>query len=216
MPGSRTSLWQEERPALDPFPLTAYEDAEWRLGKVHRDYHIEVDRHYYSVPYRLVGEAVEIRVTATLVEVFHDHARVASHPRLVRDTYHTLPEHMPPAHRAMTSDWNADHFQHRAARIGPETARLIRTILDQAVIPEQVFRRCQGILALAQKVPPTSLEQAATRALQAGALSYRAIKAFCVIEEGPVPHRPDPGAHENLRGSEYFGRPDTDRSTPVV
>ena len=208
LPGSRASLWQEERPALDPLPRTPYEEAEWRLGKVHRDYHIEVDRHYYSVPYRLVGESVEIRVTATLVECFHDHQRVATHPRLARDTYHTVPDHMPPAHRAMTADWNAPYFQRQADNIGPETARLIQTVLAQAVLPEQVFRRCQGILQLARSRPVAQMEQAAMRAVQAGALSYRAIKAFCTDAETPHSDRSTPGSHENLRGSDYFGPED--------
>ena len=217
LPGSRASLWQEERPALDPLPGTAYEDAEWRMAKVHRDYHIEVDRHYYSVPYRLVGQPVEIRVTATLVECFHDHQRVASHSRLLRDTYHTLPEHMPPAHRAMTLDWNAAYFQQRAAAIGPETARLFTAILDRAVVPEQVFRRCQGILQFARTIPPAQMEKAATRALQAEAFSYRAVKAFCRVTDDPIPDRSQPGAHENLRGSEYFGSLHSpERSSPSV
>ena len=214
LPGSRASLWQEERPILRPLPRVAYEEAEWRFATVHRDYHIEIDQRYYSVPYRLVGARVDVRVTASLVECFHDHVRVASHPRLTRDVFHTIPEHMPPAHRAMTLDWNAAYFQRRAADIGPETARLISTILARAVIPEQVFRRCQGILQLAQTVPPETWQTAATRAVETGALSYRAVKAFCATAPAASADRPHPGSHANLRGPDYFqGTPET---TPDV
>ncbi len=204
LPGSRASLWQEERPALRPLPIQAFDDESWRVAKVHPDYHIEVDHHYYSVPFRLVGERVDVRVTATLVECFHDHLRVASHPRLTRDVYHTVPEHMPPAHRAMTLDWNPDYFRQRAAAIGPDTARLIDMILDRAVVPEQVFRRCQGILALAQRLPVAQFEAVAQRAITAGSVSYRAVKAFCGDIADPTPERSSPGTHANVRGATYF------------
>ena len=105
------------------------------------------------------------RITATTIECFHDHQRVASHPRLIRDRWHTLPDPMPPAHRAMTEEWNPDYFQRRAAQIGPQTAALVTAIFARAVVPEQMFRRCQGILGLAHLYPPARLEQAATQAL---------------------------------------------------
>ncbi len=200
--GSRQSLWQEERPVLAPLPTEAYEDQEWRIATVHRDYHIEVDHHYYSVPYRLVGEQVDVRITVATVECFHDHQRVASHPRLIRDRWHTLPDHMPPAHRAMTEDWNPGYFQGRAAQIGPQTAALVAAIFARAVAPEQMFRRCQGILGLTHTYTPAQLEQAATQALRAGALSYRAVKAFC--EAAASPSVPTSPTHANVRGADYY------------
>ncbi len=200
--GSRQSLWQEERPVLAPLPTEAYEDQEWRIATVHRDYHIEVDHHYYSVPYRLVGEQVDVRITVATVECFHDHQRVASHPRLIRDRWHTLPDHMPPAHRAMTEDWNPGYFQGRAAQIGPQTAALVAAIFARAVVPEQMFRRCQGILGLTHTYTPARLEQAATQALRAGALSYRAVKAFC--EAAASPSVPTSPTHANVRGADYY------------
>ena len=204
--GSRRSWWeQEERAALAPLPAERFEDEAWRVATVHRDYHIEVDRRYYSVPYRLVGAKVDVRITATLVECFHDHVRVASHPRITTDHWHTLPEHMPPAHRAMTQDWNAESFQRRAGQIGPHTARLITTILDRAQIPEQFFRRCQGILGLARTYSPTVLEQAAQRALQAESFAVRAVHAYCeAVQHAAAAPRPTVPSHENVRGSAYY------------
>jgi len=66
MPGSRQSWFEEiERPALRPLPLARYEFATFSKAKVHIDYHIQVDYHYYSVPYQLVGETVEVLVEGT-------------------------------------------------------------------------------------------------------------------------------------------------------
>lgn len=104
----------------------------------------------------------------------------------------------------MTLDWNPDYFRQRAAAIGPDTARLIDMILDRAVVPEQVVRRCQGILALAQRLPVAQFEAVAQRAITAGSVSYRAVKAFCGDIADPTPERSSPGTHANVRGATYF------------
>ncbi|MCL4721113.1 MAG: hypothetical protein KJ041_03990, partial [Gammaproteobacteria bacterium] len=70
-----------ERDALRPLPMRAYEFGEWKKAKVHPDYHIEVGRAYYSVPYALIGERVDVRLTAHGVEVFHAGRLIAAHPR---------------------------------------------------------------------------------------------------------------------------------------
>ncbi len=215
LPGSRLSLGQEERPALAALPTVPYEYAEWRTATVHRDYHIDVNHFYYSVPYRLVGERVEVRITATMVECFHDHLRVASHPRLTRDRWHTLPEHMPPAHRAVTQGWDAAFFRQKAGQVGPHTAELIDTILTRAVIPQQVFRRCQGILALASQYSGAILETAAQRALTCDAFAYRVLKAFCEEAQKPAARKAGP-SHANVRGPGYYApsTPPEPRSAP--
>jgi len=80
--GSRASLYAAlDQPALQPLPAERYVMAEWKTVRVNIDYHIEVDRHYYSVPYALVGEQLEARFTAHTVEIFHRGKRVASHVR---------------------------------------------------------------------------------------------------------------------------------------
>ncbi|MBM4408329.1 MAG: IS21 family transposase, partial [Chloroflexi bacterium] len=82
LPGSRLELFEAlDRPALRPLPALAYEFATWRTARVNIDYHVEVDRHWYSVPYQLVGQHCDIRVSAGVVEVLHRGRRVASHRR---------------------------------------------------------------------------------------------------------------------------------------
>ena len=212
--GSRQSLWIQERAALAPLPATPFEDEAWRVAIVHRDYHVEVDRRYYSVPYALVGQSVEIRITTTTIECFHDHIRVASHPRQTRTTYHTIPEHMPPAHRAMTEHWNASYFHRQAEQVGPHTTALIDRWLRQAVIPEQAYRRCQGILGLVPRHSPAIVEQAAGRANETGIQSYRAVKAFCLAaSQADSPSSASRSNHENVRGAQYYAEPDSETVT---
>ena len=212
--GSRRTLWEEERRALAPLPATAYQYAEWRTATVHRDYHVEVDRRYYSVPYQLVGQRVDVRLSATTVECFQAGERVASHPRDPRVRWHTRPEHMPPHHRAVQQGWDPALFRRQAAAMGPHTHQLIDTILTRAVVPQQVFRRCQGILALAQRYSPEVLEMAAQRAVQAEAYSYGAVQAFCAAtaNDGVAPASRPP--HANVRGPQYFGEGTSAPSLP--
>jgi transposase len=208
LPGSRHSLWQEhERAALSPLPDTAFEDQNWRLAKVHPDYHVGVEQAYYSVPYTLVGAQVDVRITTTTVEVFQDGLRVASHPRQPAGHSSTVPAHMPPAHRAL-QDWTPETFQQRAHAIGPHLEALFMGWFSRARVPQQYFRRCQGVLDLVPRFGVLVVERAADRALQTGADSYRALQAFCQAESVAVaPSAPSPRSHDNVRGSDYYADP---------
>jgi transposase len=114
---SRRDLFLElDHPALKPLPAQAYEYAEWRLRRVSLDYHVDIDGHYYSVPYRLIRDQVEARLTARTVEIFHKGERVAAHLRGVgRGRHTTVPEHMPSAHRRH-AEWTIERIQRTAAR----------------------------------------------------------------------------------------------------
>ena len=71
---SRRQLFEEiERVALAPLPGVPFEYAEWKSAKVHPDYHVDVDKTFYSVPHRLIGRRVDVRLTCRAVEIFHDH-----------------------------------------------------------------------------------------------------------------------------------------------
>ena len=98
---SRAHLFETiDKPALAPLPAHRYEFAQWKKATVNIDYHVEVDRHYYSVPYQLRGKKLDVSMTATTIAVFHKNRRVASHPRSHRKYGHTtLTEHMPKAHQ---------------------------------------------------------------------------------------------------------------------
>ena len=130
LPGSRRSLFEQlDRPALRPLPTERYVFAEWKKARVNIDYHVEVDRHYYSVPHALVGREVDVRLTATTVECLYRSQRVASHVRSPLTGRHTTAdEHMPEKHRKI-GQWSPERFMRWASTIGPNTATLIETVL---------------------------------------------------------------------------------------
>jgi transposase len=212
LPGCRRELWETvERATLQPLPAEPYVLAELREARVGRDYHVHVDYSAYSVPYHLVGQVVQVRLTASTVECFADHQRVASHRRAARrGTWSTRPEHMPPHHRAVLKGWSSAYFLDQAALIGPQTHALMEAILAAAVIPEQQYTRCRGILRLAQEFTPAILEVAAQRAIHAEVNTVKAIKTLCMVvaAEPPVESGTLPG-HANTRGAAYCAGPRT-------
>jgi len=207
---SRRELFQTiDRPNALPLPLRAYEYAEWYKARVQLNYHIEVDRHYYSVPYQLLRERLDIRLTATTIEAFHKGKRVAAHARSYhKNGYTTLKEHMPPSHRYYT-EWNPARFIQWAGKTGESTARLVETILSTRPYPEQGYKACLGIINLTRDYEPGRVEAAAKRALQFKTCSYRSMKAILTTGLDRQPDREQPRLpgllpHQNIRGQEYY------------
>jgi transposase len=207
---SRRQLFEQvEQPALLPLPPEAYEYAEWQRCRAGLDYHVEVDRHFYSVPHHLTRRPLEARFTATTVEIFDAGKRVASHLRSpLRGRHTTVPEHMPSSHRRYLG-WTHERIQRDAEATGPATAALIEAILRTRRHPEQGFRSCVGILRLAKGYGSDRLEAACERALAIGAHSYTSLAS--ILKNGldrqapkePRDTSPLP-AHPNLRGAGYY------------
>ena len=204
--GSRASLFEElDRPALRPLPATPYEYAVWKQAKVSIDYHVEVERHYYSVPYGLVGVRVDVRASARTIEVFARGRRVASHLRSAAVGRHTTESaHMPESHRRHL-EWTPGRLVAWGEQTGPSTGALVAAILRSRPHPEQGFRSCLGIFRLGRRHGPARLEAACARALAAGALSYRSVDSILKggLERTPLPE-PAPvratRTHANVRG----------------
>jgi len=148
---SRNELFAKiDRPALKALPSTPFQYAEWKKCRVAPDYHVEIADHYYSVPFRLIRQEVEARITDRTVEILHKGARVASHARAhTRHRHTTVPGHMPSAHRRY-AEWSPARMKRDAARIGPATIALVEAIMAAKPHPEQGFRACLGILRLAR------------------------------------------------------------------
>jgi len=209
LPGSRQSLFEEvDRPALKPLPLTRYELSEWKRARVGIDYHVDVDRHYYSVPYRYARQEVDVRFTATTVEVFRKGERIASHPRSDLKGRHTTQEaHLAPAHQEVAG-WNAQRFLDWAAKVGPQTQAAIEQVLASRMHPQQGYRTALGILRLAKAHGEDRLEAACQRAMQIKAVTYRTIASLLkhgLERKAPTPIQATlPADHANVRGSEYY------------
>jgi transposase len=207
---SRRALFERlERPALQPLPARPYEFARWKPAKVNIDYHVEFDGRYYSVPHRLVREAVEVRATAHVVEVFHRGRRVASHAREYgRRRFITDPAHMPAAHRAHL-EWTPSKLIAWGRRIGPPVAELIETILTTRPHPEHGYRACLGLMRLVRRYGEERTSAACQRALATGGRSYSSVEAILRhgLDRVPVAEpvsKVVPIQHANLRGASYY------------
>lgn len=206
---SRRELFEGvERQALRPLPVEPYVYAEWRCRKVGLDYHVEIDRHYYSVPHQLLKEQVWARVTERTIEIFHTDQRVAAHVRTSGNRKHsTILEHMPPNHRAY-ADWTPERLIAWAGKTGPNLAALIEVILRERKHPVQGFRTCLGILRLGKFHHRAELEEAAGYALDIGAHSYSSLQSILKNKRyRRPPEKPADGpaiTHPNIRGAGYF------------
>lgn len=207
--GSRSSLFAElDAPALRALPATPYAFAIWKSAKVNIDYHVEVDRHYYSVPYQLAGLVVEVRLSATTVEVFSKNQRVATHPRSYHKGRHvTEAAHMPDAHRRYL-EWTPGRIVKWAEKNGPSTAHFIEGLLASRPHPEQGFRSALGVMRLATTYSPARLEAACARALTLRSFSYKSVESMLKhgLEQRPL-RAPSPRAHvahRNIRGPNYY------------
>lgn len=207
---SRHSQFEErERMHLMGLPNTTYLIKHYAGSRVQKNGHVllSADKHYYSVPYRYIGQWVRLIYTSSSVEVYCQHQRIATHQRL-RGQYHysTLKEHLPPAHQ-WVNDWNPEAFIRRADRVGHQTRQAVEALLTSRTHPEQAYRSCQGVLSLEKKVGKERLERACERALSYQSVSYKVIRS--IIERGldnldgtgPVSAVP---AHENIRGASAY------------
>ena len=208
---SRRELFQTiDRPALKSLPAAPYDFAEWKKARVNIDYHVQVDCHFYSVPYQLVREQVEVRLSSKALEIFFKNRRVASHLRdFKRGGFTTLKEHMPKSHQKYL-EWTPSRIIRWAAQNGPKTKQLVCAILDSRPHPEQGFRSCLGIMRLGKQYGAQRLEAASKRALAIKALSFRRVESILkngldqqeLFSEEPEPDVPP--SHGNVRGNRYY------------
>ena len=215
LPGSRLEWYQKlDRPALQPLPQQPYGFGEWKKDRVRLDYHVEVDGHYYSVPYQLTQQAVEIRYSATMVEVFYRGKRVASHVRsweIPGATTET--SHQPKSHQRYR-EWTPIRLLEWAEAIGPFTRRLVEAMLINKPHPEAGFRAAMGLRPLASQYGDPRLEAAATRAVRAKLFRLDNIRSILQtrLDQQPLPElvttAGEPVTHDNIRGAAYYSDQD--------
>jgi transposase len=214
LPGTRLSQFEQlDKPALRALPAQPYQYADIKQARVHIDYHIEYDKHYYSVPHHLVKQAVEVQATDSAVAIYHQGQRIASHPRSYRQGAHsTCQEHMPQAHQAMHG-WSPERFLSWAGDIGTETREVVRCILQERRHIEQSYRRILGLLSNAKKYGRERLNKACGRALLIGSPTRSSVES--ILKQGldkiavETPHNAvqeelSLDHHENVRGEDYY------------
>ena len=216
--GKSESRWSsylaEERDYMLPLPESPYELAQWGKAKVQPNCHVAFQRKFYSVPFEYLGEQVDVRATHSAVEVFYHHHRIASHKRLWgKADYATIQEHMPPD-KIFFADWNRDRFLAWADKAGPATRQVVEAILDRAVIEQQAYRSCFGVLNLRERFGSQRLEWASGFILERpSSPTYQQLKN--TLEKGiDVPKRPSQSLKNPeqrkpergfQRGASYFG-----------
>lgn len=220
---SRYEIYIElEQGLLKPLPVKAYEFAQWKDARVNIDYHVTIDFHHYSVPYQLVHELMNVRMTSTVIEIFYRGKRVASHRRSsYKGKPTTLPEHMPKSHREY-AEWTPSRIISWAESLGSNTGLLVKKVIEQRKHPEQGFRSAMGIIRLEKKYGKDRLEKSCGRALELGATSYQFVSQMLKnrmdfperdCDSTQVPSSFDPQTNEeqlallgaeNIRGSKYY------------
>ena len=209
LPGSRASNFAElDAPALLSLPMQRYEIAHFKTVRVHIDYHVEIERHRYSVPHALVGQTLEARITRFTVEILHRGQRVASHVRSNRvGGFTTHTGHMPAAHRAHL-EWTPQRLIHWGRSIGPACAESVTRLIHEHKHPEHGYRACLGLLSLSKHYGKDRLEGACMLALQLGARQYRHIRD--ILKNNRDQHAADVPKewvspnHPHVRGPGYY------------
>jgi len=209
LPGCRRSQFEElDKPALKPLPERTYEYAQWKQARVGIDYHVEIEGHYYSVPYQLIKQQLDTRITRSTVECFHKAKRVAVHVRTDGYGHSTIQEHMPNAHRDY-AQWTPERFIRWGRSIGEQTAIATNIIMSKRRHPQQGFRACMGLMSMGKKYSNDRLEAACNRAIKTNCVSYKSIQSILKtgLDQQALPemqtsqHTPD---HDNIRGPGYF------------
>lgn len=211
--GSRLSVFREEEaPFLQPLPVLPYEYARWKQATVQLNYHVSIDNQNYSCPYAYVRKRVDVRATRSLVEIFSQGKRIASHPRLHgrMGQYATLPEHMPPNHQ-LYSEWNGDRFRRWARKMGESVFAVVDKLLLSYRVEEQAYKGCLSLLKLAEKYGNTRLELACREALRQVPLPRYSIvnRILATGQDQKIPHvektHTPPSQNAFVRGSSYYG-----------
>ena len=210
--GSRQSLFLgEEKPLLAPLPATRYELADFKQATVQFNYHIAVDKMYYSVPFQYIKRKADVRITDSTIEIFIDSKRIASHRRLYGrpGQYSTIPEHMPPNHQQYL-EWDGDRFRKWAKQIGINTGIVVDKILTSGKVEQQYYRSCMGLLKLSERYTPEKLEAACTKALKySDSPNYKNIQSLIVNlkdeEINPPKQQVSSNQYGIVRGARYYG-----------
>lgn len=208
--GSRRSLFEDlERDALSPLPRTAYVYREWKKARAGIDYHVAVEKHYYSVPFTYIKRKLDVCLTSETVEVFASGERIASHRRSFRQGgYTTVLAHMPKSHQQY-AEWSPQRIIRWASKTGPSAGELVERLIDTYQHPEHGYRAALGIMRLAKTYSDERLEAACHRALAIGTCRYQSVKSILAkgLDQVPLPETDRERApinHTNIRGADYY------------
>ena len=199
-----------EKPLLIPLPSEPFQIKYYKELKVAKNNHVYLsdDKHYYSVPYRLIGQKVKMIYTRRNVHIYHQREQVAVHIRSYTSGYSTTKEHLCSHHRHYL-DRSPDYYINRAHKISQGVFyRLVKAIFGQDRHPEQLYKTCDGLFALQRQTSPEIFEKACQIALEHEQYSYG---FFMNLIKNKVTENPpsmvvekELPIHDNLRGKQYY------------
>jgi transposase len=213
LPGTRRSRFEElDKPLLKRLPDEPFQFAEWvSEQKVPSDYHIYVFQHAYSVPYELVSEKVEARVTLRTVEIFHLSKRVAIHDRSdEKGGFTTNPAHRPANHQFYVSH-NLEYFQKWAERIGPASVQIVQAQFKNKPNHSNLAQKaCMELEKRCKAYGEDKFESACQRAIDIGSLTVKSVRSilqhrlYTGTNDSPPPIQSELPLHYHIRGSDYY------------
>ncbi len=211
---SRNELFERlDKPYLQQLPQDEYIYRHFKLCRVHADYHIQLEKCYYSVPWRLTGQEVDVRYNAGSVEIYYGNRTVAIHRKLWRigDTS-TLKEHMPPNHRYAADRMNSDRLISRAEEIGKYSIRFTNAVLNESGASSNAIRHIKAVLEMEKTYGKAELETALGFALKKRIFATGSIRSILnkklylaqdadnAANVAPILHN----NHANLRGRQNY------------
>ncbi len=164
----------EEKSHLLPLPLRRFEVVVWHYAKLHPDCHVVFGGEFYSAPWTLVGQILELRITRTEVTIYHDDAHLCAHRRVHRGQRATLESHLPDR-RAALRERSRAHWLALAYEMGEPVGDYIRAIFDADDVLSKL-RRVQAIVSHLKTFPEHRARAACVRALHYRNFTYAGIK----------------------------------------
>jgi hypothetical protein len=162
-----------------PLPNSKFIYKEFKIVIVHLDYHVELHKCYYSVPYKYLKEKVEIRYGAAIVEIYHQNILIATHPRLHQiNQTSTQKEHMPLNHQYANEKMNPTRLKNWGVTIGESAHLFVNQRLEDAQYPVKAYKTIIAILNLAKIYGKIELNLALSYALKIDAKSVKSIESI--------------------------------------
>jgi len=206
---SRRELYEAlDKPALQTLPSQSYLYKEFKLCRVNIDYHVQLDKCFYSVPYQLAKKEVEVRYSDYVIEIFYENKRVATHNRYHHPgAYSTKEDHMASAHRAY-AEWTPSRIISWSKNYGKHTQELIKAILNKRPHPEMGFRSCMGILNTAKNLESNIVDAVSEKMLRLNTYSVKSFRAILknktYTQANPTVAMTPNSHHVNVRGEDYY------------
>lgn len=212
-PGSRSEAFERfEKEFLRPLPKYPYSFCQWRKAKVQMNSHVQLEKRYYSVPFRFIGNEIEVKVYANHLEMIASGVVIAQHKRqgVPVGGYSTIPDHMPPQSH-IHQNWSKEHFLHEANLIGAHTSTVIEHTFEKVKHEAQGYKTAVSILKLAELYSVERLENACRRLLEKGQYPrYKHLKTL--LQNGQDKLRSSDPEDDQInekafvRGGQYYAR----------